>query len=224
MVATLARSGNNSYSLGNQRSFDAWGLVRLGAQTGDPSGRYCANLGHKQDDESGLVYMRARYYEPTSGRFISQDPSHRGSNWLAYCSADPVNKCDSSGKREEREDAFSNQLYFALLSMFEDYARYLAVVAVIGYIEAIVSFIEGDADAALMAAAIGCGCSLMSVAVYLAAGDAADTVVDVVNDLRQKGGFAPSAGLTLLGQAGIMIAGLGMGLEPDDADAWVWGF
>ena len=31
MVATLSRSGN-SYSLGNQRSFDAWGNVRLGAR------------------------------------------------------------------------------------------------------------------------------------------------------------------------------------------------
>gem|GEM_PF-6689855 len=39
----------------------------------DRSDTYCANLGHKQDDESGLIYIRARYYEPGSGRFISQD-------------------------------------------------------------------------------------------------------------------------------------------------------
>ena len=57
MIATLARSGS-SFTLGNQRSFDAWGAVRQGATTGAPSQRYCANLGHQQDDESGLIYMR----------------------------------------------------------------------------------------------------------------------------------------------------------------------
>lgn len=98
MVATLARSGNNSYSLGNQRSFDAWGSVRLGAQTGDPSGRYCGNLGHKQDDESGLIYMRARYYEPASGRFLSEDPSRNGPNWVVYCGNNPVGAIDVNGR------------------------------------------------------------------------------------------------------------------------------
>jgi RHS repeat-associated protein len=98
MVATLARSGNNSYSLGNQRSFDAWGSVRLGAQNGDPSGRYCGQIGHKQDDESGLIYMRARYYEQGSGRFINQDPDQNGHNWFSYCGCDPVNYVDGDGK------------------------------------------------------------------------------------------------------------------------------
>ena len=77
MVATLSKVGS-TFQLSNQRSYDAWGAIRLGATAGDPKDRYCANLGHKQDDESGLVYMRARYYEPTSGRFISQDPSVGG--------------------------------------------------------------------------------------------------------------------------------------------------
>jgi RHS repeat-associated protein len=99
-MANLTPS-SESYSLSNQRSYDAWGAVRLGASTGDPTGRYCANLGHKQDDESGLVYMRARYYEPGSGRYISQDPDRQGLNWSVYCSSDPVNKFDSSGKSEK---------------------------------------------------------------------------------------------------------------------------
>lgn len=50
MVATIAKSGSG-WSIGNERSFDAWGNVRSG--TGVNTGRYCANLGHKQDDESG---------------------------------------------------------------------------------------------------------------------------------------------------------------------------
>jgi len=101
MVATLARSGSNSYALGNQRSFDAWGSVRLGSQTGDPSGRYCGNLGHKQDDESGLIYMRARYYEPTSGRFISEDPDRNRRDWFGYANSDPASNGDRTGRDAE---------------------------------------------------------------------------------------------------------------------------
>ncbi|MFZ4507213.1 MAG: RHS repeat-associated core domain-containing protein [Fimbriimonas sp.] len=97
MVATLARNGTG-YTVSNRRSFDPWGNVRLGATTGDPKGRYCASLGHIADDESGLTYMRARYYSPGDGRFISEDPARSGWNWYAYCRADPVNRVDRSGR------------------------------------------------------------------------------------------------------------------------------
>jgi len=102
MVATLARSGS-TFTLNNKRSFDAWGQIRNGAQTGDPKNRYCGSLGHQQDDESGLIYMRARYYEPGSGRFISEDPSLAGSNFFSYCSQNPVNLTDSSGNDEQAD-------------------------------------------------------------------------------------------------------------------------
>ena len=98
MVATLARSGTGSFSVNNLRSYDAWGNIRAGSSTGDPKNRYCASLGHQADDESGLVYMRARYFESTSGRFIREDPSRSGTNWFAYCGNDPVQGVDQSGK------------------------------------------------------------------------------------------------------------------------------
>jgi len=97
MVATLARSGS-TFITGNPRSFDAWGGIRGGPHSGAPKGRYCANLGHVQDDESGLVYMRARYYEPGTGRFVSEDPGQSGPNWYAYCGPDPVDFSDTDGK------------------------------------------------------------------------------------------------------------------------------
>ena|GEM_PF-4725070 len=93
MTACLSRSGT-SYSVSSQRSYDAWGNVRQGASTGDPKGRYCAALGHKQDDESGLIYMKARYY----GRFLSEDVSRKGLNWFAYANNNPVQNADENGK------------------------------------------------------------------------------------------------------------------------------
>ena len=98
MISTLSKSGTNAYTFTAVRTFDAWGVIRRGAASGEPKGRYCANLGHKQDDESGLVYMRARYYEPSSGRFVSEDPARDGANWFIYAGNSPTKNADLTGK------------------------------------------------------------------------------------------------------------------------------
>ncbi|MBL1148909.1 MAG: RHS repeat-associated core domain-containing protein [Armatimonadetes bacterium] len=98
MIATLSRSGSGSYAVSNARSYDVWGSVRSGSSSGYPNTRYCANLGHKQDDESGLLYMRARYYEPWTGRFVTEDPARDGWNWFVYANSDPNNLGDFSGR------------------------------------------------------------------------------------------------------------------------------
>ena len=57
--------------------------------------RYC---GEYTDTETGYVYLRARYYDPTIGRFISEDSAKDGYNWYVYCGNDPVNRVDPSGE------------------------------------------------------------------------------------------------------------------------------
>lgn len=51
------------------------------------------------DSETGLYYNRARYYDPSLGRFISEDPIglRGGINPYVYASNDPVNNLDPSG-------------------------------------------------------------------------------------------------------------------------------
>ena len=111
-VATLGRSGS-SWNLADERAYDAWGRVRQGNLTGPLSARYCASLGHVQDDESGLVYMRARYYEPGMGRFISQDKAKDGLNWFTYCNGDPVNHIDQTGNNADLDRALNIFLLLA---------------------------------------------------------------------------------------------------------------
>ncbi len=59
--------------------------------------------GKKLDDESGLYYYGARYYDPLIGRFITadtivQDPSNPQTlNRYAYCGNNPVNNIDPTG-------------------------------------------------------------------------------------------------------------------------------
>ena len=101
-IATLARNGTG-YSIANVKRYDVWGKVRSDSSVGssgqilNPTQKYCGNLGHKYDATSGLTYMRARYYEAETGRFISEDPAHEGVNWYIYCDSNPVGGVDYSG-------------------------------------------------------------------------------------------------------------------------------
>ncbi|MBQ4631249.1 MAG: RHS repeat-associated core domain-containing protein, partial [Clostridia bacterium] len=53
--------------------------------------------GEYHDKESGFIYLRARYYDPETGRFISEDPAMDGTNWYVYCSNNPVMFVDPCG-------------------------------------------------------------------------------------------------------------------------------
>lgn len=55
--------------------------------------------GREFDQETGLYYMRARFYDPAIGRFLSEDPIGiaGGLNLYAYAGNDPVNSSDPFG-------------------------------------------------------------------------------------------------------------------------------
>ncbi len=78
--------------------YDAFGVERAiedqdAALDANPF-RYCAEY---FDAETGSIYLRARYYNPTIGRFTSQDPIRDGLNWYSYCSGNPIAFVDPSG-------------------------------------------------------------------------------------------------------------------------------
>jgi len=66
------------------------------------------------DTETGLYYMNARYYEPETGRFISED-TYRGEgevfwNLYMYCDGDPVNNTDPTGHAKYKLVGFGMQI------------------------------------------------------------------------------------------------------------------
>ena len=85
----------------NTYTYDSFGNVTSFTGTlGNPF-RY---TGRESDPESGLNYNRARYYTPTSGRFISEDPIkfNGGVDFYAYAHnnpavlIDPLGLCDKN--------------------------------------------------------------------------------------------------------------------------------
>jgi len=59
--------------------------------------------GEQPSADTGLTFMRARYYDPSTGRFISRDPvegvlnNPQSQNGYSYAHNDPINKADPSG-------------------------------------------------------------------------------------------------------------------------------
>ena len=56
--------------------------------------RYC---GEYWDEETETYYLRARQYDPDTGRFLSADSIKDGFNWYVYCWNNPVRYIDPSG-------------------------------------------------------------------------------------------------------------------------------
>ena len=94
-------------------NYDAWGNVisvtdANGAAITDST--HIANVnplryrGYYYDFESGLYYLRSRYYDPEIGRLINADnmiitgSDLTGLNLFAYCGNNPVNRVDPSGQ------------------------------------------------------------------------------------------------------------------------------
>ena len=83
------------------RSYDVYGSERWSGGSSETDHAFVGGLGHTTEDATGLIYMRARWYDPAIGRFISEDPGRQGSNWFAYCNGNPVNTVDPDGRMAE---------------------------------------------------------------------------------------------------------------------------
>ena len=111
--------------------YDPWGhesqvtVSGVGDVTGqhDPESgraRWKGTLSFQFDDEFGLNYMRNRWYEPTLGRFLNQDPIGLagGLNQYVFAGNDPVNGADPTGLTAEQVVAFG--LLGPLVTIVED--------------------------------------------------------------------------------------------------------
>lgn len=90
-------------------TYDAWGRPTeynaAGTQVATgTAGNPFLYAGYFFDTATGLYYLRARYYDPATGRFLSMDPEpgrmtdRLSQNPYIYCQNDPVNLADPSGR------------------------------------------------------------------------------------------------------------------------------
>ena len=78
-------------------TYDAYGNPTPGSSAADSRFGYA---GQHTDHASGLIYMRARWYDPRTGAFLPSDPIGHASgetNLYRYAGGDPINAIDPSG-------------------------------------------------------------------------------------------------------------------------------
>ena len=76
--------------------FSGFGTTFAAAGSTSPFGYGGAN-GCQTDPDASLILMGHRYYDPRTGRFLTQDPAGSGDNWYVYADNNPVNEIDPSG-------------------------------------------------------------------------------------------------------------------------------
>lgn len=89
---------NPSQTVAAARIYDAFGNVTSSSGTWSGPFGYAGSFGYQQD-ASGLKLLGHRYYDPSTGRFLTRDPIKDGRNWYAYGAgkAAPTNIADPTG-------------------------------------------------------------------------------------------------------------------------------
>ena len=86
---------NDMLDVVNSYDYDVWGNFIEKNETIDNPFTY---FGQTYDETTGLYYLRARYYDPSTGRFTQQDFAEDGYNWYVYGNQNPVMFVDYTGE------------------------------------------------------------------------------------------------------------------------------
>ena len=97
----LSKGHSKSHTESTRRRTSRWRPHPTGKSCGEdtrdtpPQRRLHPNTGEYASNN--LVYLRARHYDPSSGRFFQKDPSRLEQNVYQYAGSNPVNFSDPSG-------------------------------------------------------------------------------------------------------------------------------
>ena len=112
---------DNSGEITDTYTYDAFGLLL--ALSGSTENIYLYT-GEQYDPNVGFYYLRARYYNPSVGRFLTQDtwPGMKfepmSLHKYLYCDGNPINRLDPSGMFSLAEISVTQVITNSLLSVF----------------------------------------------------------------------------------------------------------
>ena len=95
-LGSVTSLSNSAGALAQTYTFDSFG--KQTASSGSLTNPF-QYTGRELDSETALYYMRARYFDPATGRFVSEDPARfpGGIDFYTYVENDPVGLIDPFG-------------------------------------------------------------------------------------------------------------------------------
>lgn len=96
-IGSITSLSNQTAALSVTYTFDSFGKLTAATGTITNPFRY---TGREFDTETGIYYYRARYFDPGTGRFVSEDPVRFGGDgpdFYAYVNNDPTDFTDPLG-------------------------------------------------------------------------------------------------------------------------------
>ncbi len=88
---------NSAQAVVGQRLTDAFGNQISSSGVWKGRFAYGGPYGYQEDPDTGLRLLGHRYYDSSTGRFLTRDPIKDGQNWYAYCDNNPVTYVDANG-------------------------------------------------------------------------------------------------------------------------------
>lgn len=79
--------------------YDAYGNLKAEYPASSAPSFGYAGLYRYYADSTGLDYLKARFYDPAVGQFLSRDPVAGSTEQYVYATGDPVNRIDPSGEK-----------------------------------------------------------------------------------------------------------------------------
>ena len=220
-LGSVRATTDSSGSVVGRTDYSAFGAVRASSGTQGAIGF----AGQQSDGATGLQYLLARYYDPSTGRFVSQDtllqggPGTQGLNRYAYAENNPANLIDPTGHEVAIEEAListlDNLVVGALagfvLGVFvcpkdQNFSGCVLRSSLLGAIGGVVGGLAGDLFGALFGDLAGEFAGVAGACVSGAAGNVAASAADqLLNNNMDLGEVGKSA---LFG-CGLGVAGYG---------------
>ncbi|MFY9235309.1 MAG: RHS repeat-associated core domain-containing protein, partial [Fimbriimonadaceae bacterium] len=98
-LGSFTRQTDSNQATSGTRSYDAFGLPTGTTQSPTGPFGFAGGWGYQEDGDYGVKLLGHRYYDGSTGRFLTRDPIQDGRNWYAYCESNPLRFIDPNGKQ-----------------------------------------------------------------------------------------------------------------------------